>query len=100
MKTYNEINGKLIETKFYYDKGGPSYNGNSTKRGYYVIMQPVERSIHKDSNGKEYEIVTFSAFSGFKYFLLEVNRQSNKSEAAALQILESKKDILLNNFNN
>lgn len=78
MKNYIEHNNKTIKTEIYYKLGG--YN---QKRGYYLSVQPIERSEHKTEDGSAYFIETFAAFTGYYTLLFEVSRQSKKHEAEA-----------------
>lgn len=78
MKNYIEHNGKTIKTEIYYNIGG-----YGKKRGYYLSVQPVERTKHEDGNGNTYFMETFSAFTGYYYLLFEVPRQSKKHEENA-----------------
>lgn len=78
MKNYIEHNGKTIKTEIYYNIGG-----YGKKRGYYLSVQPIERTEHKTADGSAYFIETFTAFTGYYYLLFEVPRQSKKHEENA-----------------
>ena len=95
MKNYIEHNGKTIKTEIYYNLGG--YN---RKRGYYLSVQPVERTEHKTADGNAYFIETFSAYSGYFMLLCEATRKSAKQEKEAINKgIQLLPDILQNKFN-
>jgi hypothetical protein len=76
-KKYFQVEGRDEEIKVSldYELGGYSFmSGESSKRGYYAYVQPVER-------GDGFE--SFAVFDGFKVLLNPVNRQSKKQEAIA-----------------
>lgn len=59
-----------------YELGGwGMLNGEYSRRGYYVYVQPVTRR-----DGME----SFTLFDGFKMLLKEVKRQSKKAESEAI----------------
>lgn len=72
--------GKFIEVSVIYDKGGYNYfTGDTEKRGYKVMVQPVtvrERS------------VCVTAFSGFKTTVKEVSRYSAKAHQSVYEAVE------------
>lgn len=73
-----------IETRVYYDLGGFNFfTGQSEARGYYLSVSPVEYSCE---NG--HISVGFTAFTGYKYLLKEVARQSEKAAREAEKIAE------------
>lgn len=77
MKSYETIEGtnKSLKVHLYYDKGGMNYfHGKEEKRGYYLLVQPVE-FMQCDS----YQMESYVAFSGAKRLVLEVKRQSDKA---------------------
>lgn len=80
-----EINGKHVEVKVDYSLGGMNYfTYKQEKRGYYLHVQPYERT---ERNG--YAMRTVVGFSGVKFFLLEVNRKSAKQlEKAVAMVTE------------
>ena len=80
-----------LKIEFFYDKGG-EYAINS-KRGYYVMCYPV--TVSTNSNGNIIN-ESFWCYGGFKSLILEVSRKSKKSEDEALQLIEGKKDDLIN----
>lgn len=95
MKNYIEHNGKTIKTEIYYNLGG--YN---RKRGYYLSVQPIERSEQKTEDGSAYFIETYTAFTGYYMLLCEATRKSAKQEKEAIKKgLEILPNILQNKFN-
>jgi hypothetical protein len=95
MKNYIEHNGQTIKTEIYYTKGG--YN---TKRGFYLSVQPIERSEHKIADGKAYVIESYKAFTGYYTLLYEATRKSAKLEKEAINKgLQLLPNILQNKFN-
>lgn len=62
-----------------YSLGGLNvFTYKQERRGYYLIVTPVERSGIMEG---------FTAFSGSKVLLKEVNRQSAKAEQEALELM-------------
>lgn len=91
MKKYFQISGsanKFVKFTVVYSKGGLNYfTGKEEKRGYWVSVSVVEK---ETINGITVESVTIhSAAAGFKRFLLEVKRDSQKSFNQAVAIAES-----------
>lgn len=59
-----------VDVKVYYSKGGMNYfTGSVERRGYYLSVQPL----NKTSNS-----VSFTAFTGVKQLVREVGRFSSK----------------------
>lgn len=84
MKKYEPIEGTNKELKItvYYAKGGVNYfTGKAEKRGYWLSVTPVEIR-----QGVGYQSESYMAFSGYKQFLLEVGRQSNKAYNQAVEL--------------
>ncbi len=78
VKAYYKVEGmdQEIKVSVGYELGGWGVlNGEYSKRGYYVYVQPVTRS-----GGME----SFTLFDGFKMLLKEVKRQSKKAESEAI----------------
>lgn len=105
MTKYFQVNGtenKFVKFQLVYSKGGMNYyNGKVEKRGYWVTVSVVEK---ETINGITIESVTLhSAASGFKRFLLEVKRDSQKSYDQAVSIAETMRielvDKILNSIN-
>ena len=71
-----------LKISVFYDLGGHSYfTGKINKRGYYVSVQPVERS------EREYGFAESCAmFAGYKHLLKEVSKQSKKASNEALEL--------------
>jgi hypothetical protein len=85
-KEYFKVQGqeREIEVSVGYELGGHSYfTGENSNRGYYMYVRPVTRSGN---------FTSFILFEGFKCCLLQVNRQSKKAEATALEMA---KDLML-----
>lgn len=67
-----------LQIEVYYSKGGMNFfNYKEEPRGYYAAVTPVTL---------EDNIISFSCFSGRKYFLLEVNRKSERSMRQAIKL--------------
>ena len=84
MKKYFKVKGLVDEIKVStgYTLGGWNhFTGKSDGRGYYLYVQPVQRSERSES---------FTMFDGFKVFLFPVDRKSKKMEAAAEQACEER----------
>jgi hypothetical protein len=91
MKKYFKVNdsgNKFVKFQVVYSKGGMNYfNGKVEKRGYWVSVSVINQEI---INGITIEsVVLCSAAAGFKRFLLEVKRDSQKSFDQAIAIAES-----------
>ncbi len=88
MKKYEQIEGtnKHLKIEVYYNKGGINYFTYKTDpRGYWLSMTIVER----DTRESGVVIESFSLFgSGFRHFLLEVKKQSEKSYEKAVSLAE------------
>jgi len=87
-KEYEAIPNTTYELKIqvYYDKGGMNYySGGTNKRGYYLSVTPVQ--IQRQGNNLMIE--SYTAFSGIKKLILEVERQSPKSAEKAKELAES-----------
>ena len=85
MKKYTKIEGtenKYLKSEVYYNKGGINYFTSKTDpRGYWASVTIVEREIRE--NGVSIE--SFNLFgSGFREFLFEVKKQSNKAYEKAV----------------
>lgn len=82
--------GTQVRVSTGYDLGGMNYfSGETSRRGYYVFVQPVQQI---SSEGIQMETMTL--FEGFKQLLLEVTRQSAKSAAEAEALAEGMADRL------
>jgi hypothetical protein len=84
---YEAIPNTTYELKIevYYDKGGMNYfSGGVDKRGYYLSVTPVQ--IERKENNVMIE--SYTAFSGVKKLILEVERQSGKSAQKAKELAE------------
>lgn len=92
MKDYINENGQDLKIECYYNKGGMNYfTGSVEKRGYYVSVCPVE--IVKSDNG--ILSVSYTAFTGIKKLLFEVNRKSAKSlEKAVTMAKEQERELI------
>jgi len=87
-KQYESIPNTTTELKIqvYYDKGGMNYfSGGVNKRGYYLSVTPVQI----ERQGNNVMIESYTAFSGIKKLILEVERQSPKSAEKAKELAES-----------
>ena len=85
MKKYTKIEGtenKYLKSEVYYNKGGINYFTYKTDlRGYWVSVTIIERDVRE--NGVSIE--SFSLFgSGYREFLFEVKKQSQKSYERAV----------------
>lgn len=75
-----------LKIQVYYDKGGMNYfSGGVNKRGYYLSVTPVQI----ERQGNNVMIESYTAFSGIKKLILEVERQSPKSAEKAKELAES-----------
>lgn len=88
-KEYHKFDeqGITIETTISYQKAGINwYNSQKERGGYYLHISPVKIS----------EFFTERQLgSGFKYMLLEVDRQSNKRLETAKKIATKERDQLI-----
>lgn len=89
VKEYRKINGQDYKMEVYYNIGNDGYR--PVKRGYYVLIVPVQ--IQEYENGVICEVT--SAYSGAKRLLLEVKRKSKKSEKIALGEFDKVKSTML-----
>ena len=70
-----------IRIRIYYDIGGWNYGtGKEKKRGYYISVQPIERT---NKNGLITE--SYTGFTGYYELLTECTRKSKKAESIALE---------------
>lgn len=71
--------GNVVEVKVYYSKGGMNYfTGTVERRGVYVSVTPLT---------VDGAVVGYTAFSGYKLFVLELGRYSpRKVEQIATQL--------------
>lgn len=95
MKKYLNVKGsdtKKIKVEVDYDKGGMNYfNGRVDKRGYYLYVRVVDCV----DNG-QYMSESCNLFgSGYKFFLHEVGRKSNKQFEVACAKAEAKENELI-----
>lgn len=89
MKKYIDLENSIqkLELSVYYSLGGMNYfNYKQEPRGYYGSVTPVTLS-----DG----MISFAMFSGFKCFLLETKRKSDKAYQEAIKLFETKKDSLI-----
>ena len=87
MKKYidTKTENMKIKVETYYSLGGMNYFTYKVEpRGYYLSVTPVERVVRDG-----YVSEGYSAFSGYKKLLLEVQRKSKKKEAEAETMAES-----------
>jgi hypothetical protein len=96
MKQYQPISeNKFYKIETYYQKGGFNhYSNTNEKRGYYLSVTPVERE-----NKGGYFIESFYLFSGIKYLLFEVSRQSKAAEQKAEQLANEHIQKLIDHVN-
>lgn len=85
MKKYTKIEGtenKYLKSEVYYNKGGINYFTYKTDpRGYWVSVTIVERETREHG----VSIESFNLFgSGYREFLFEVKKQSNKAYEKAV----------------
>lgn len=83
-KQYVDSDDVTYRVTVAYDKGGESYNGKSTPRGYYITVVPVKLE-HKQG----YTVETSTAYSGIKKLLMTVARSSKKYDEQALELGKS-----------
>lgn len=82
-----EEQGITIETDISYQKAGINwYNSEREKGGYYLHVSPVQIGEH---------FIERQLGSGFKYMLLEIDRQSNKRLETAKRIATEERDQLI-----
>lgn len=75
-----------LAVEVYYTKGGPNYfSGETTRRGYYLSVQPVER---KDGT------VRFVLFTGIKFLVAEAKAANAKKFAELAARLMPKADAI------
>jgi len=99
MKKYVTKNDNLIKFTLDYNKGGVNYfTGKVEKRGYYITAKPVTISKGQTSDGKEYEIETYTCMSGYRYLLLETKRSSEKSHNQSIELFNNEINLLLKEF--
>lgn len=95
MKIYELIensnsNNLNLKTEVYYHKGGMNYfTGNNEPRGYYISCTPV----NIERNGL-IKIESFTAFTGRKKLLIEVQRKSDKMYNKAVEYAKEWQPIL------
>lgn len=104
MKEYIKVSGRNdinnLRIDFDYDLGGMNYfTGRVERRGYYISIMPVYRTVREGGWTSE----SYTAFTGIKTCLKEVTRKSNKAEAEAATIFEAEKqkyiDYMLERYN-
>lgn len=91
MKRYYAVEGRAEEVKVStgYDIGGPNFlSGGTSRRGYYVYVQPVERG----TGGTGLAFERHTLFAGFKKLLFEVPRQSKAKAAQAEDVAHLEAD--------
>lgn len=93
MKRYiTAENGQELQIDVYYNKGGMNYfTSRVEKRGFYISVCPVQ--VTKHENGLR--SVAYTAFTGVKLLLLEVNRFSKSAEAKANELAKDKEQELI-----
>lgn len=65
-----------IKVELYYAKGGWNYfTGNQERRGLYLSVSPVTRTVHEGGGVSE----SYVGFSGIKQFVLEMKRMNQKT---------------------
>lgn len=78
-----------------YSLGGYNYwYSQNTPRGYYLNVMPVELSESMGHKMESYHLL--SNYSGLKFLLKEVKRQSKTREQEAIEIAEQKMDEYAN----
>ena len=83
----NGQNATHLKIELHYSKGGMNYfSYQQERRGYYLMVTPVERKGIMEG---------FIAFSGIKKLLKEVKRQSAKAEAEAESMVEQNEHELI-----
>jgi hypothetical protein len=106
MKTYLKVkqNSGITENNIKitidYELGGHNmFSGNVNRRGYYLYAQPVTLT-ENEYNGRSYTSESATLFNGFKVFLKEVGRKSDKAykEALTLARSEENKRMILNKY--
>lgn len=77
----------FIKVKTSYNLGGMNYwTGKPEKRGYYLVVMPVEKRGIMEG---------MTMFSGIKECIKEVKRQSAKAEAEADELVKYYEDKLI-----
>jgi len=102
VKANSGITENNIKITIDYELGGHNmFSGNVNRRGYYLYAQPVTLT-ENEYNGRSYTSESTMMFSGFKVFLKEVGRKSEKAykEAVELARLQENKNIILNKYGN
>jgi hypothetical protein len=93
MKQYIERNGNTLKVEVYYNLGGMNYfTSRVEKRGYYLSVCPVKRTV---SECGSYATETYGAFTGVKELIMEVKRKSKKAEEESETIVEGRIDLLI-----
>ena len=104
MKEYIKVSGRNdinnLRINFDYDLGGMNYfTGRAERRGYYISIMPVYRTVRDGGWTSE----SYTAFTGVKTCLLEVARKSSKKEEEAKKLFEAEKqkyiDYMLQRYN-
>ena len=104
MKEYIKVSGRSdvnnLRIDFDYDLGGMNYfTGRVERRGYYISIMPVYRTVREGGWTSE----SYTAFTGVKTCLLEVARKSSKKEQEAQKLFEAEKqkyiDYMLKRYN-
>ena len=89
-------NGKAthLKAEIYYALGGHNvFTYKNESRGYYISVSPVERS---DKYG--YMMESYTAFTGLKQCVLEVQRKSAKKLAEAIEYFDAHVDEFITNY--
>jgi len=74
----NLKNATHLEISVYYSKGGMSYfSGQASPRGYYLSVKPVTK---RDG------MISYEMFAGYKKFLFETGRYSDKQFNKAVEM--------------
>lgn len=80
-----------LKIEVYYSLGGSNcYTYRNEKRGYYLSVSPVTREARGGCMMESY-----TAFTGTKYCVLPVTRQSAKSAAQAVKMAEDLEQTLI-----
>lgn len=88
----NRQNATHLKIELRYSKGGMNYfTYQHERRGYYLMITPVERKDYGNGLMMEGMVV----FSGIKKLLKEVKRQSAKAEAEAESMVEQSEHELI-----
>lgn len=92
MKKYITREGQDFKVEVTYSLGGQNYiTGGTDKRGYTLTVIPVTR---EKRNG--YVVERAKSYTGYRKFLLEVQRKSKKAEEEAISIAKEYELELLN----